>query len=283
MRILVSASAIFGLLAGTTSAHEAGRLPLGDGKVSTAPKVGYVFKCSTAGAPAIGGAHRTGGWIAHGTWDPAGKPVVEGDVAWPNAKITVAVEGDRRVVSTNSLPKHSTGEFPIRPGTAAFDYDRNPNSVGEREVLASLPSAPLAAATPACLPPGPIGVMLSGAALFDALDAEDRDAPAHEIQDRCNGHPEITRQYHYHDWSPCLAAGDPDAPVGWALDGYPILGPVDGAGKAVTNEELDACHGRTGPVKIDGRLVRTYHYRFTREFPYSIGCFHGSPVGLARK
>jgi hypothetical protein len=123
---------------------------------------------------------------------------------------------------------------------------------------------------------GMIGFALSGVDIFNAFDLAGRDAPAYEIQDRCNGHPEVTSQYHYHDWSPCLAGSDPDAPVGWMLDGFPILGPVDSSGHEFTNAELDECHGRTGIVNIDGRRVETYHYRFTREYPYTLGCFRGA-------
>ena len=51
----------------------------------------------------------------------------------------------------------------------------------------------------------------------------------------------------------------------------------------ITNADLDACHGRVGPVRIDGRLVTTYHYRFTLEFPYTIGCFRGTPLALPHR
>ncbi len=67
------------------------------------------------------------------------------------------------------------------------------------------------------------------------------------------------------------------------LDGFPILGPYDEDGREITNAELDECHGRTGPVLIDGRVVTTYHYRFTLEFPYTIGCFRGTPIALPRR
>jgi hypothetical protein len=256
-------------------------LPLGDGRASNVPRAGYVMTCQAffAGAP---GAFRAGDWIANGRWDPARKPVVEGSVDWPNARISVAVEGGERVVRANNLPRHPTGEFPIRPGTRAWDFDRNPNRIGEQNILLRLPAAPQRAVRPSCVPMGMIGFALSGAAIFNAFDAGGRDAPAHEIEDRCNGHPERSSQYHYHNWSPCLAAADADAPVGWMLDGFPILGPSDAQGRTLTDADLDECHGRVGPVRIDGRIVATYHYRFTLEFPYTIGCFRGTPVTLAR-
>jgi hypothetical protein len=264
-----------------TLAHTT-RLPLGDGKISTAPQKGYVMACQSR-FPGGGGAHRVGAWIKDGYWTPSEKPQVEGNVAWPDAQISITSEGTERVVRANNLPTHTTGHFPVRPGSAAFNYDRNPNLIATQNILLRMPITPQIATQPACVPMGMIGFAVSGVAIFNAFDLGGRDAPAYEIQDRCNGHPEITSQYHYHDWSPCLGAGlDKDAPVGWILDGFPILGPQDSAGKVYTNNDLDACHGMTGPVLINGQRVVTYHYRFTHEFPYTIGCFKGAPLQIAR-
>lgn len=179
---------------------------------------------------------------------------------------------------SNNLPSHATGEYPIRPGSEAYGYDHNPGSIRAQSILLRLPAEPVLAAKPSCVPMGMIGFAVTGVAIYNAFDAAGRDAPAHEMQDLCSGHPQRTGQYHYHNLSPCLSADDPDAPVGWMLDGFPILGPVDGNGKRYTNDDLDACHGTTGPVTIDGKTVIMYHYRFTDEFPYSIGCFSGTPI-----
>ena len=229
-----------------------------------------------------GGAQRVGEWISNGTWDPAAKPVVEGSVQWPNAAISITRDGAYRVIRANNLPTHASGEYPVKAGTVAYSYDRNPNAIREQNVLLRLPAEPVLGSTPECVPMGMVGFANSGAAIFNAFDAQGRDAPAYEIQDLCNGHPERGGSYHYHDWSPCLAkdASGKDypanAPVGWMLDGLPILGPVDDTGRAVTNADLDECHGRVGPVLLDGQVRQMYHYRFTAEYPYTIGCFRAS-------
>jgi YHYH protein len=255
-------------------------LPLGDGKALATPKQGYVFACSTR-FPGGGGAHRAGDWIKDGHWDPSAKPIVEGRVEWPDAAIAISVEGDQRIVRANNLPKHPTGEFPIRRGSKAYDYDRNPNYVQTQPILLRLPASPAVATNAGCVPLGMVGFALSGVAIFNAFDLQGRDAPAYEVQDKCNGHPERGGQYHYHDWSECIgdkagAVGKHSDHVGFMLDGFPIFGLKGERGKEVTNADLDECHGHTHEVEIDGKKVTTYHYHFTREYPYTIGCFRGS-------
>jgi hypothetical protein len=110
--------------------------------------------------------------------------------------------------------------------------------------------------------------------LYNALDAAGRDAAAHEIQDHCDGHPQGNSQYHYHNGSSCMPGSDSNTHVGWALDGYPILGMRDAQGTLLTNADLDACHGRAETVTVDGRSY-DYAYRLTQEYPYILGCFTG--------
>ena len=49
--------------------------------------------------------------------------------------------------------------------------------------------------------------MLTGNVFFNALDAVGRDAVAHEIQDACEGHPERSSLYHYHNLSKGCGSG----------------------------------------------------------------------------
>ena len=193
----------------------------------------------------------------------------------------MTVEQDERIIRANNLPQHSTGEFPIRPDTRAYNYDRNPNRIAEQTIVLRLPIEPEIAETPSCVPMGMVGFTLSGAAIFNAFDLEQRDAPAYEIQDRCNGHPELNNQYHYHDWSACIPDPDGDAGThsslaGLMLDGFPMYGPKGDKGKVLTNDDLDECHGHVGEVELDGKRVTIYHYHFTQEYPYTIGCFRGA-------
>ena len=258
----------------TAAAHEAAEgLPLGDRKISDTPRRGYVKACMSFRDTPDDGIKRP--WVRNGYWYPSEKPIVEGAILWPDADSHIQVEADRRLIRSNGLPKHITGIFPIAPGTQAYLYDHDEGRIQAYSVTLDLPATPELTKDESCVPMGMIGVTKDGVALFNAFDAEGFDAPAHEIQDKCNGHPQFSGQYHYHNWSPCIKAERADAPVGWMLDGFPILGPTGVDGKKITNKDLDECHGRVGPVWMDGKLVTIYHYHFTLEYPYTIGCYRG--------
>lgn len=262
----------------TSAAPSLTALPLGDGKISSNPRAGYVFACQTN----FGGGGATGSspWISGTSWDLTAKPTVQGSVSWPNAQITISLEGSDRVVRANNLPLHPTGVFPIQRNDPAYRYDGNPNSILQQAILLRLPANPTAATAPSCVGMGMIGFTTSGAALYNALDAAGRDAAAHEVQDGCSGHPQQAGQYHYHSWSNCFAdsagtAGHHSDLVGYALDGYGIYGMHGENGEILTDDDLDACHGHTHAISWDGQTVTVYHYHMTREYPYSVGCYHG--------
>jgi phosphopentomutase len=130
---------------------------------------------------------------------------------------------------------------------------------------------------------GVIGYMTDGAALFNALDAAGRDAVAHEIQDTCDGHPEMSGSYHYHGLSSCLAKTEGNNQLlGYALDGFGIFGNKDESGNVITSDDLDECHGTTSNIVWDGKTMNMYHYVLTNDYPYSIGCFKGTPIRAGR-
>jgi len=220
-------------------------------------------------------------WVTAGVIDLSKKPSVPGEVHWDSV-----FSFDEGIVAGNGLPHHATGSFPVRDAAAAR-YDRNPNSIRPQNLSFTLPKNPQAAASPSCLSKGPIGIMLSGAALFSALDADNRDAVATEIFDSCEGHPQQEGMYHYHHYSPCFDSGAKDQPsplLGYALDGFGIYGPRGSGGHMVTNAELDECHGAMGAVPDGKGGVKTvYHYVLNNEFPYSLGCYRGTPssTGIA--
>ncbi len=227
-----------------------------------------------------GGASGTGSWMnSDGTWDATKKAVIDGSVTWPSS-FTVSIQGNQRVFNGNDLPEHPTGTFPVDPSDDAYAVDRNPNSIQEQSITLSLPVTPVAASQPNCMG-GEVGIMLSGVVIFSAFDAEGRDAVAHEVQDNCDGHPQVSGFYHYHGLSDCIedtATSGHSSLAGYAFDGYGIYGYYGEDGGEVTNADLDQCHGHTHTVEWDGQIVEMYHYHATHEFPYVVGCFHGEPA-----
>jgi hypothetical protein len=47
---------------------------------------------------------------------------------------------------------------------------------------------------------------------------------------------------------------------------------------AIADADLDICHGRSSPISWNGQTVDMYHYVATLEYPYTIGCFRGTPA-----
>jgi hypothetical protein len=259
-------------------------IPLGDNYLSTTPKVGYVDSCMTS-FPSIGGAQVVGPWIntKAKTWDSRTKIKVQGEVSWKAASYSVTVSGSTRVIKSNDLPiDHTTGVFPIASSDPAFAYDRNPNSIEPMSIDWALPLSPLAASIPSCTSGGAIGILDDGVLLFNALDGEGRDAGAHEVLDSCDEHPQMGDMLHHHQVPSCILsrASGHSTLVGYALDGYGIYVERDARGALLTNTDLDACHGRTSRVLWNGREQVVYHYDATLEYPYTVGCFHGTPISV---
>ncbi len=139
---------------------------------------------------------------------------------------------------------------------------------------------------------GQIGVMISGAQLFNdyedpqlsvvAVDDNKRVTPVGGASfiDSCNGHPLATgADYHYHGVPYCITdtldvAGEHSRILGFIRDGFPVYGPQDTDGTQLANAKLDECSGHVGPTPEFPNGI--YHYHLTDDAaPYSIDCYHG--------
>ena len=256
-----------------------GILPGGDGKYTTdAPRQGYVYVCRVP-AGGGGGAQTRGPWFVNDNteYDINKKVAVTGNVQW-DSTFTMTISGSSRVIFTNDLPRdHTTGVFPVQPSDPAYQYDRNPNSIASQSLTYTLGANPTVQGAPGCVS-GEVGVMTTGVAVFDAFDAGGRDAGAWEVQDGCDGHPQMSHEYHYHTLSKCIQDASVHTVIGFALDGFPITGPKVAEHNILTTKDLDECHGVASEVQLDGKSVTTYHYVMTQDFPYSASCFRGTAV-----
>ncbi|MGD0379436.1 MAG: YHYH protein [Acidimicrobiales bacterium] len=252
-------------------------LPLGSGKISTSPEAGYLWVCQ---APGGGQSVQTPPWVdtSTQTWSLTKKVAVKGDVRW-HKKFKASHRGTEEVLVGNGLPARS-GKFPVSPSDPAYPYNPDPTAITAHTVDVTLPYNPVKAASPQCVSPV-VGVATNGIPIDDGFDEDGNDAAAIETQDVCHGHPNVPNGYHYHSLSPCLLSKKAltnTTQVGWALDGYGIYVEYNSQGQLLTDADLDGCHGRTSVVRWHGKETDIYHYDMTMEFPYTVGCFVGTPA-----
>jgi hypothetical protein len=256
-------------------------LPVGDGRYSTDKATkGFIYTCSDYAknlAANQGGAGTRGPWFTNNntSYDISKKAHVQGSIMW-QAAFTNKVSGSTRTITTNDLPSHPTGIFPIATNDPAYAFDTNPGAIAAQTLTYALSAKP-AYGSPSCMG-GEVGVMLTGIALFNGFDAGGRDAGAWEVQDTCDGHPQKEGEYHYHTLSSCIKDTSVQTVIGYALDGFPITGPKVAVNSILTTDDLDECHGITSQILVDKKLVTSYHYVMTQDFPYSVSCFRGKAI-----
>jgi hypothetical protein len=263
------------------SALDLAAIPLGSDKSTTTPKAGYLDRCG--GTPSGGPPVSLPPWVdtATGTWNATTKVAVAGHVTW-NSSFSATRQGSEEVFKGNGLPPLS-GTFPVATSDPAHAYNPDPTAVEEHTIDVSVPYNPVVNAQPTC-ESGVVGIAIDGIPILDGYDAAGNDAAAVETQDVCHGHPNQNFGYHYHSLSPCILSTQAlthTTLVGWALDGFGIYVEYNSQGQLLTDSDLDACHGRTSVVPWHGKMVDIYHYDMTFEFPYTVGCFRGTPSGFA--
>ncbi|HWA09399.1 MAG TPA: YHYH protein [Opitutaceae bacterium] len=149
----------------------------------------------------------------------------------PN-KVSITIEGEKRVIVSNGLPDHTTGRFPNAD---------NPNRITAQSYRFTIPAKPVAETRATPLRMQPFGIAVNGV-LFDPGTAEywqnDRGSGWHYDAkgdafslglDANNAHVQPNGAYHYHGIPTALLArlskGKPAmALLGWAADGFPIYG-----------------------------------------------------------
>ena len=141
---------------------------------------------------------------------------------------------------------------------------------------------------------GSIGVMISGAVLYNPFEGDnktpamsnnftitDSNGITASFVDKCAGHPiPMQGAYHYHGLSSCVTAkvdktGKPSHLIGVALDGFPIYGDRDAKGKQITAKDLDECNGVNSPTPEFPKGIYHYVLLGTADVRSSIFCFHG--------
>jgi len=254
------------------------KLRLGNAYLSTtAPAVGKLFSCVAGNASAPGSNTAKITWIdnAAGTWNLLRKPFLPAQAGSGVAgTITVTDQNGTRTIQSNNLPVDAKlGDWPMTKYSLLTAIDQNPGTPSARVMTFALQSPATVAASPTCVGMGAIGITLNGVVLYNAVDARGNDAVANEIVDVFGGHPAMT-DYHYHSVPERLdAAAGSDGHsgiIGYIRDGFALYGYHGVGGTELSNSDLDECHGHS-----HGALG--YHYHATMEYPYTIGCYRGTP------
>lgn len=266
-------------------------LPIGDPLIlqlvlgDEVPEAGKLWLCRIPEDG--GGAAPSDDWKNEdGSWNYITKPQVE-DENYFSSEFSVILDGQgNRVISGNNLPTFTTGTFPIERGTIAWDYDKNPNVISSHTVQITFDAIPTENLEPSCVGFGANGISLAGSAIYQGSSTLGTDAAAWEILDSNGGHTDGTETYHYHYLTETvLEELDPDNGghsklMGYIQDGFGIFGPRGEDGEVLESADLDECHGHTHEIEWDGEIRSMFHYYWTYDFPYNVGCFKGTPQDL---
>ena len=217
--------------------------------------------------------------------------------AYDDPYVEAACDGDELRVRSNDVPH--------------FEFVQlTPNPLVEQDDEWTIPLEPELAASTTEIPLlGLVAFTLTGLHVYGPNEGDFPDPygdPVYnDIVDGCGGHTAFA--YHAHalvtaciDETAPADGSEPDPLLGYALDGFPILGRHGCAdadcGEVVEYRSgwvqtgdpttwawdnhryeasddpavLDACNGHVGPGG-------DYHYHETAGFPYVLGCYAGSP------
>lgn len=195
---------------------------------------------------------------------------------------SITSDGTYITIKTNGMPDHKSIYYPTSnalyenySGTTfgGNNFKKNPNSIVSQTLTFKIPISPKVATNHAATALGPIGVALNGVPLFNQYAGPNNQVLTNEIDsfDKYYGHPQATGQYHYHVEPLYLTTvkSTKSGLMGFLLDGFPVYGPQEEDGTAVTSSKLDAYHGHTHATKDYPNGI--YHYHFTADSPYMNG------------
>lgn len=221
-------------------------------------------------------AHRTNQSVGLRRLEPATQVVT------PANQVSIAVEGNQRVVRSNSIPDHTAGAFPNRG---------NPHRIQMRDKTYRLPAMPEMKSSLTPAPMGPVGVAVNGV-VFDPgaaewylgnRNSEWRYEPLSGAVplgvDANYAHVQPDGSYHYHGLPMGLlrrlqvSEGQHSPIIGWAADGFPMYAmygysdPEDPSSAIVKLTSSYAVKSGRRPTG-DGQPGGTYDGTFVADYEY---------------
>ena len=160
--------------------------------------------------------------------------------------VSITEKNGKRLIESNGIPNHSTGQFPNRG---------NPNAISPQNHKLEMPLQPVENSTFTVTKRQPIGVAVNGV-LFEPGTAEfwkNNPTSGWHMEaigglrnlglDQNLAHVQPTGAYHYHGIPEGLitketASGNEMILLGWAADGFPIYGPMAHADAMAPKSDL---------------------------------------------
>ena len=206
---------------------------------------------------------------------------------------------------SNRIPNHSRPKYYAVPkqgaglgAITAADAEVAADPINEQSYDYKITTSPKKISKTTAAPLGSIGMMISGAVLFNPYEGDGTtvaqannfsltapDGSVAPFIDSCNGHstPAMGNgggQYHYHALPGCVSktvdtSTGPSHILGVAFDGFPIYGKRDINGKVISVSKLDKCNGITSATPEFPNGIYHYVLPGTNNATSSIRCFHG--------
>ena len=216
-----------------------------------------------------------------------------------NKTVKITYSKTSATMEPNGIPNHKRDAYYAVPNAGVVVLTAKTASVEKDPTTAqnykfTIPLDPKHSSTVTSTPMGSIGVMISGAVLFNPYEGDGKtvamssnftitDSAGHTASfvDSCSGHPTPNQgAYHYHGLSSCITSkvDKPNGPshiIGIALDGFPIYGARDINGKVISVKTLDKCNGISSPTPEFPKGIYHYVLPGTTDATSSIQCFHG--------
>jgi YHYH protein len=207
---------------------------------------------------------------------------------------------------SNGIPNHARPAEYVLPKPGATVLNSSNAYVGADPTVAqnykfTIPLNPTKSAKRTSTSLGPIGVMISGATLFNPYEGDGKsvatlgnftmkNSNGQDVGflDSCNGHPTPRmRDYHYHALPTCITqvvdkVGGPSHLIGVAFDGFPIYGDRAMNGSKIEPTQLDACNGIASATPEFPKGIYHYVLLDTKDSTSSIRCFSGKSSATMR-
>jgi YHYH protein len=222
------------------------------------------------------------------------------------SNVKLSYSGNSFTFVSNGIPNHARPAEYVLPNPGATVLNASTTYIGADPTQAqnykfTIPLNPTKRAKPTSTSLGSIGVMISGAALFNPYEGDGKSVATLDnftiknskgqdvgFLDSCNGHPTPMRgTYHYHALPQCITqvvdkVGGPSHLIGVAFDGFPIYGDRAIDGSKIVTTQLDACNGITSATPEFPQGIYHYVLLDTKDSTSSIRCFSGKSTVTLR-